>query len=116
MYKVFFRNEKDVKKAVKKYPKKVKKQISAAIEELKKNPRTPNCVSCSRMVGYDCYKSKVGNYRIIYDINEDKKQIEIIMIGDRRYIYEDFGRKYKPWLDLTPFLFLHNHPQPDQIG
>jgi len=95
MYKLFFRNEKNILKTIKRYPKKVKKQIKEAFEDLKKNPITPNCISCSRMISYDCYKTKVGNYRIIYDINEVKKQIEIIMIGDRQYIYKEFKRNYK---------------------
>ena len=95
MYKLFFRDEKDIKKTVKKYPKKVKKQIEEAFEDLEKNPITPNCLSCSRLIYYDCYKTKVGNYRIIYDVNEEKKQVEIIIIGDRKNIYKELKRKYR---------------------
>lgn len=95
MYKLFFRNEKDINKTIKKYPKKVKKQIKDAFKSLKENPTTPDCLSCRRMVGYDCYKSDVGNYRIVYVVDESEKMIEIIMIGDRRDIYIEMKRKYK---------------------
>ena len=35
-----------------------------------------------------CKKTRVGNYRIIYFINEFRKEIEIIDIGPRRTIYK----------------------------
>ena len=91
MYKLFFRNEKDINKTIKRYPKKVKKQIKDAFKSLKENPISPNCVSCSRLKGYDCYKSKVGSYRIIYVVDNMKKQIEIVMIEDRKNIYKEIG-------------------------
>ena len=47
------------------------------------------------MVGYDFYKARVGNYRIVYHVDDAKKQIEIILIGDRKNIYKELKRKYK---------------------
>lgn len=35
-----------------------------------------------------CMKTRVGTYRIIYFINESKKEIEIIDIGSRKNIYK----------------------------
>lgn len=35
-----------------------------------------------------CKKTRVGKYRIIYFIDESKKEIEIIDIGHRRSIYK----------------------------
>ncbi len=35
-----------------------------------------------------CKKTRVGNYRIIYFINESTKEVEIIDIGPRRTIYK----------------------------
>ena len=35
-----------------------------------------------------CKKTRVGEYRIIYFINEAKKEIEIIDIGSRKNIYK----------------------------
>lgn len=35
-----------------------------------------------------CKKTRVGKYRIIYFINELKKEIEIIDIGPRRGVYK----------------------------
>ena len=35
-----------------------------------------------------CKKTRVGNYRLIYFINESTKEVEIIDIGPRRTIYK----------------------------
>ena len=35
-----------------------------------------------------CKKTRMGNYRIIYFINESRKEIEIIDIGLRKNIYK----------------------------
>ena len=35
-----------------------------------------------------CKKTRVGEYRIIYFINESKKEVEIIDIGPRKSIYK----------------------------
>lgn len=35
-----------------------------------------------------CKKTRVGEYRIIYFINEPKKEVEIIDIGPRKNIYK----------------------------
>jgi mRNA-degrading endonuclease RelE of RelBE toxin-antitoxin system len=42
----------------------------------------------SRLVGSTAYRSRAGKYRIILDINENEKRIEVLRIGDRDSIYE----------------------------
>jgi len=36
------------------------------------------------------YKLRIGNYRVIADINEKSKKIEILLIGHRKNIYKNF--------------------------
>ena len=38
-----------------------------------------------------CKKTRVGDYRIIYFINEPTKEVEIIDIGPRRTIYKKWN-------------------------
>ena len=38
--------------------------------------------------GRDDYKLRVGNYRVIADINQKERRIEITKIGHRRSIYK----------------------------
>ncbi|WP_423213202.1 type II toxin-antitoxin system RelE family toxin [Planktothrix agardhii] len=38
------------------------------------------------LAGY--YRYRVGDYRVVYSINEEKKQIIVIVIAHRRQVYE----------------------------
>ena len=46
-----------------------------------------------------CKKTRVGDYRIIYFINESTKEVEIIDIGPRRSIYKKWDWFFKSRLD-----------------
>jgi mRNA interferase RelE/StbE len=41
-----------------------------------------------RLSGRNDYKLRIGQYRVIADIDLDKKQIQIILIGLRKNIYK----------------------------
>lgn len=41
-----------------------------------------------RLEGRDDYKLRVGNYRVIADINQKERRIEVTKIGHRRSIYK----------------------------
>tara|TARA_Y100000034_G_scaffold101131_1_gene125167 strand:+ start:2162 stop:2416 length:255 start_codon:yes stop_codon:yes gene_type:complete len=40
-----------------------------------------------RLKGRDDYKLRIGDYRVIADINQSTKKIEITKIGHRRNVY-----------------------------
>ena len=42
-----------------------------------------------RLSGSSAYRLRVGKYRLILDINEKIKRIEILRIGHRETIYEE---------------------------
>lgn len=41
-----------------------------------------------KMTEVNCWKLRVGDYRILLDINENKKELHILKIGHRRNIYK----------------------------
>lgn len=41
-----------------------------------------------RLEGRDDYKLRVGDYRVIADINQKERRIEVTKIGHRRSIYK----------------------------
>ena len=77
--------EKDLKSV---HPQDIKR-IKAAIQELSKNPR-PN--SCKKLKGkqQDFYRIRVGNYRIVYTIQDDILLVLVVRVCHRREIYENF--------------------------
>lgn len=60
--------------------------VMKAINNLSINPR-PN--GYKKLAGRDGYRIRVGTYRIIYDIFDEKLIIEIVNIGSRGNIYEE---------------------------
>ena len=55
------------------------------------NPKAESESSFKRRKCPKCKKTRVGDYRIIYFINESKKEVEIIDIGPRRSIYKKWN-------------------------
>ncbi len=82
-YRVFI--ERNAEKNFKKTPKEIKKKIIAAAVELKNNPRPLNVRKISDSENY--YRIKIGDYRIIYEIDEKRKKINIFRIRHRKEAY-----------------------------
>ena len=40
----------------------------------------------------DYWRLRVGDYRVIYEINQNKKQVVILFIGHRSKLYDDFSK------------------------
>ena len=74
-------------KKLKKIPKPDQKRISMAIDNLAENLPDPDT---TKMKGNNPFhKIRVGNYRIIYEIQDDILLILIIKIGHRKDIYRN---------------------------
>ncbi len=74
-----------VLKSLKRFPKKDLIKIKKKIEELGLNLPNPNI---TKMKGDNPFhKIRFGNYRIIYEIHEEKVVILVVKIGHRKDIY-----------------------------
>lgn len=69
---------KKAQKFLSRLPAKQKNQIIVKIKELKHHGHGVDSI---RLKGSDCYRSSVGEYRIIYEINEEL--LDIILVGKR---------------------------------
>jgi len=79
-----------VKKAFKELsslPKRVNGQIVQAIDELKEDPRPHGCKKLKGESEY-LWRIRVGDYRIIYFIEDTIRIVEIRRVGHRRDIYD----------------------------
>lgn len=61
------------------------RRIRAAIDLLATNPRPPACLALSGETGV--YRVRVGNYRILYEVNDGELVVIVVRIGHRREIY-----------------------------
>lgn len=77
----------DVKKDLQALDKNNQKRILAAVELLRVNPRP---AKMKKLVSPDPkYRVRVGDYRIIYQIEDSKLIILVLRIGHRRDIYRN---------------------------
>ena len=65
-------------------PKEIQKRIKATLERIRIRPES----HVKRLVGGEFYRLRVGDYRVIIDIQRDKLIILVIEIGHRRNIYK----------------------------
>ena len=68
-------------------PKKDNQKITLAIDKLAENPRP---VGCKKLKGEHEYiwRIRVGDYRILYSIDEGVKIVEVGKVGHRKDIYD----------------------------
>ena len=73
-----------VRKDFKKIAKEDVKRIIKAIEKLAEEPRSP---STKKLINEELYRLRVGVYRVVYEIHDEKLVILIVKAGYRRKIY-----------------------------
>jgi mRNA interferase RelE/StbE len=82
MYKLIFDSE--AISFLEKAEKVVAKRIWNKVLSTKENPHQ----IFERLVGRKDYKLRVGDYRVVADIDDSKKEIVIALIGHRKNIYK----------------------------
>ncbi|WP_420610747.1 type II toxin-antitoxin system RelE family toxin [Candidatus Poriferisodalis sp.] len=59
-------------------------RVRAAIDLLAGEPRPPGCVKLAGEAS--AYRVRVGNYRIVYEVIDDRLVIQVVRVGHRRDI------------------------------
>ncbi len=73
-----------VRKDLRKIPKKDVLRILDKIESLADNPMPPQS---EKLSGDEKYRIRQGNYRILYQIDDEILMIEVVKVGHRRDVY-----------------------------
>jgi mRNA interferase RelE/StbE len=61
-----------------------RQRIIAAIRDLADNPRPVGYIKLS---GREAYRIRIGDYRVIYEIEESRLEVLVVALGHRRNIY-----------------------------
>lgn len=77
-----------VAKELEKTEKSIRLRIIEKLRELRDHPERIG----KRLKYSDFWSLRVGDYRAIYEINRDKKQVVILFIGHRSKVYDDFSK------------------------
>ena len=77
--------ERKAQKQIARLSSEMQDRIEAALGALAYDPRPPGCV---KLTGRDDYRVRVGDYRILYDIEDDRLTVVVVKVGDRKEIYK----------------------------
>jgi mRNA interferase RelE/StbE len=67
----------------------MRNRILAALKELASSPENGEPLKPSRFT-----KLRMGDYRVIYEIDRQSKQVIVLFAGHRRNVYDDFSRLF----------------------
>ncbi|MCH7664512.1 MAG: type II toxin-antitoxin system RelE/ParE family toxin [Acidobacteria bacterium] len=65
-------------------PKDSYERVRDRIRALAEDPRPPGCL---KLVGREGWRLRVGNYRVVYEIDDAEEKITVLHVGHRRDIY-----------------------------
>ena len=77
--------ERYAQKQIIKLDKKIIPVIKASIADLADNPRP---YGYKKLKGEDAYRIRVGDYRVIYEIDDGKIIVIVVSVGHRKDIYK----------------------------
>jgi mRNA interferase RelE/StbE len=77
---------KTVQKEIDKLPKNVQESIIEGLLTLRENSRPPNSLKMKNSQGY---RLRVGDYRVLYDINDKTQTVTLRRVGHRKEIYRE---------------------------
>ena len=81
-----FEFAKSVRKDFKKIPQLDAGRRLNAIFELAKDPRSQ---SSKKLKGAKLYRIRIGNYRVIYEIQDERLLVSVIKLGHRKDVYQN---------------------------
>jgi len=73
-----------VAKQIKKLPQQIFKRLLKEIDGLSNNPRPPNY---KKLTSTDLFRIRIGDYRVIYSIDDVQRCVVIVRVGHRREVY-----------------------------
>lgn len=74
----------NAKKQLKKLERNIQERILTALERIRVRPEA----FITKLVGDNAYKLRVGDYRVLMDVDKNKLTILVIKIGHRRNVYQ----------------------------
>jgi mRNA interferase RelE/StbE len=77
----------DALRALAKLDKPARRRVQVAIDGLGENPRPSGVIAMQGLRG--AYRLRVGNYRMIYTVEDNRLVVLVVDLGHRREIYRD---------------------------
>jgi mRNA interferase RelE/StbE len=65
-------------------PQSIHNRVSDRILALEENPRPPGC---KKLHGQEAYRVRIGDYRVLYTIDDARKTVVVYSVSHRREAY-----------------------------
>ena len=65
-------------------PTKDRRRLATKIKRLGSNPRPPGC---EKLSGLERYRIRQGNYRVLYEIQDNVLLVLVVKVGHRKVVY-----------------------------
>ena len=76
-------------KAISKLDRTTRDRIMAAIDDLANDPRP---TQVEKLAKYELWRVRVGDYRIVYEVDDRSRLVAVVRVGNRRDIYQLLDR------------------------
>jgi mRNA interferase RelE/StbE len=76
--------KRSAEKELDRLPETLHRRLAAKLLELETNPRPPGV---QKLQGHDGYRIRVGDYRVLYLIDDPSETVHVTAIGHRREVY-----------------------------
>lgn len=73
-----------VEKAIARLPEDTYQRMNDAIDALADDPRPP---SHEKLSGREGYRIRVGDYRALYQIDDEERRVDVVRVAHRRDVY-----------------------------
>ncbi len=60
------------------------RRVRDAIGGLGEDPRPPGC---PKLTGRDGWRIRIGDYRVVYEIDDTRRMVTVLHVGHRRDVY-----------------------------
>ena len=74
-----------IRKDLRRIARKEVPKILKAIQSLADNPRP---ASSKKLTNEELYRIRIGNYRLLYEINDERLIVLVVKVGHRRDVYK----------------------------
>ncbi|MFH1562449.1 MAG: type II toxin-antitoxin system RelE/ParE family toxin [Nitrospirota bacterium] len=85
-YEIFIKRS--AQQALARIPQPYQDRLVESIRQLHSDPRP---AGVRKLMGRNAWRIRVGDYRVIYEIDDDQSKVLVVVIGHRKEIYR-FGR------------------------
>ena len=77
-------------KELDKLERQIKDRIIARLKDLRDKPQTLGKI----LKPSSFWSLRIGDYRVIYEIDKPKKRVVVLFVGHRKKVYDDFSKLF----------------------